>query len=699
MGREPRHDILFEPVQIGPKTLRNRFYQVPHCTGFGVEKPWTQAAFRGMKAEGGWAAVCTEYCSISPESDETPYVSARLWDDEDMRALQLMTESAHEHGSLAGVELWHGGVYAEGRESRMPQLAPSQIGSDLDSVVVPKTMDRDDIARVQRQWVEAAVRARTAGFDIIYVYGSHTYLPSQFLSPVYNRRTDSYGGSFENRARFWLEAIELVKEAVGDDVAIAVRIAADTLELSGVPIEEGLEFIRAADHMVDLWDVVIGSMWGAGRLDSGPSRFFDQGYQMTWSGRAREATGKPIVVVGRFTDPDRMAELVRGGTVDLIGAARPSISDPFLPSKIEEGRYDEIRECIGCNACYSRSIWGRHLGCTQNATAGEEHRRGWHPERFDRAANADRAVLVVGAGPAGMECATVLGKRGMELVHLVDAGADIGGCMRWITRMPGLGTWGHVIDYRRVQLDRLANVSVGLGAGLSAADVLDYGAQIVIVATGAHWAGDGISGVTRAPIPGADASLPHVMTPEQVMVEGKRPSGQRVAVIDYEGYFTATALAEQLHADGHQVEFVTCHEAVAPYCDQTLEGRPVRERLNSLGIRVHRAVVVDRIEPHGIELEGEFRSRAQLEVDGVVLVTQRLSDEALYRELAADEAALREAGVEALYRIGDCVAPRLIADAIFDGHRLAREIDSPEPAHPLPYLRERPLMGVGVSPA
>ena len=160
MTRLERHDILFEPVKIGPKTLRNRFYQVPHCTGFGVEKPWTQAAFRGMKAEGGWAAVCTEYCSISPESDETPYVSARLWDDEDMRALQLMTAKAHEHGSLAGVELWHGGVYAEARESRLAQLAPSQIASDLDSVVVPKEMTLADIRRVQGQWVEAAKRAR-----------------------------------------------------------------------------------------------------------------------------------------------------------------------------------------------------------------------------------------------------------------------------------------------------------------------------------------------------------------------------------------------------------------------------------------------------------------------------------------------------------------------------------------------------------
>lgn len=694
MSRMPRHDILFEPVAIGPKTLRNRFYQVPHCTGFGVEKPWTQAAFRGMKAEGGWAAVCTEYCSISPESDETPYVSARLWDDEDLRALRLMTDTAHRHGALAGVELWHGGVYAEARESRLAQLAPSQIGSDLDSVVVPKEMDLDDIHRVQAEWVAAARRARTAGFDIVYVYGSHTYLPSQFLSPVYNRRSDAYGGSFENRARFWLEAIELVKGEIGDDCAIAVRIATDTLELSGVPIEEGLEFIRAADHLVDVWDVVIGSMWGPGRLDSGPSRFYDQGYQLEWSGRAREATEKPIVVVGRFTDPDRMADLVRAGTVDLIGAARPSISDPFLPRKIEEGRYDEVRECIGCNACYSRSIWGSHLGCTQNATAGEEHRRGWHPERFERAANADRAVLVVGAGPAGMECATVLGKRGMELVHLVDAGEDIGGCMRWITRMPGLGGWGHVIDYRRVQLERLGNVATGLSTRLDAASVLDYGAPIVIVATGAAWAGDGLSGMARTGIPGADAALPHVLTPEQVMA-GKRPPGRRVAIVDHDGYFTATALAELLRGEGHEIDLVTIHDVVAPYCDQTLEGLPVRRRLHDLGVRVHRGTAVTAIEPAGIATAAEFGVSGELACDGVVLVTQRMSDDALYRSLAADPDALAAAGIEALYRIGDCVAPRLIADAIFDGHRLAREIDSPDPSRPLPYLRERPLVGSG----
>ncbi|MGH2996757.1 MAG: FAD-binding protein, partial [Gaiellaceae bacterium] len=429
MARDPRHDILFEPIRIGPKTLMNRFYQVPHCTGFGVQKPRAQARYRATKAEGGWAAVCTEYCAVSPDSDETPFISARLWDDGDLRALSLMCEEVHEQGALAGVELHHSGVHCPRREYRLPALAPSQLASDY-LLVTPKAMEKEDIRRIEADWAAAARRAREAGFDIVYVYGAHSYLPMQFLSPFYNKRTDEYGGSLENRARFWLETLEAVREAVEDGCAIAARIAVDALGPYGVELEEGLAFVGLADPLVDLWDVNVGSAleWS---VDSGPSRFFPQGHQLEWTGRVREATAKPIVGVSRLTDPDRMAEIVRSGVWDVIGAARPSIADPFLPRKIEEGRLDEIRECIGCNICIPKSDPGGNIGCTQNATAGEEFRRGWHPERFEPAENRDRDVLVVGAGPAGMECAIVLGKRGFRRVHLVDAEVEIGGIMRW----------------------------------------------------------------------------------------------------------------------------------------------------------------------------------------------------------------------------------------------------------------------------
>jgi dimethylamine/trimethylamine dehydrogenase len=691
VSRDPRHDVLFEPIQIGPKRLRNRFYQVPHCTGFGVQKPRGQAGHRALKAEGGWAAVNTEYCAVSPESDETPFISARLWDDGDAANLAVMCEEVHEHGALAGVELHHSGVHCPRREWRLPALAPSQLPSDY-LLVVPKAMEVEDIRRVQRDWAAAAVRARDVGFDIVYVYGAHSYLPLQFLSPFYNRRTDEYGGSLENRARFWLETLEVVRDAVGDECAVVSRLAVTALSPFGVELEEGLEFVRMADHLVDLWDVNIGSALEWSR-DSGSSRFFPEGWQLEWTSRAREATAKPIVGVGRFTSPDRMAEIVARGTLDVIGAARPSIADPFLPRKIEEGRYDEIRECIGCNVCIPKSDPGGNVGCTQNATAGEEYRRGWHPERFDRAANADRDVLVVGAGPAGMECAIVLGKRGFRRVHLVEAEREIGGITRWVPLLPGRGEWARVLNWRRIQLEKLPTVEVITGARLSAGDVRDYGAELVVVATGSRWADSGIVGLRHDPVPGADSSLPHVLTPEQVLLEGKRPLGRRAVVYDGEGYFMAPGIAELLASEGHDVELVTSLHEVSPFSYETLEQAFLRRRLHELGVRTREETVVTQIESGWILAEHELEGPARVEADGVVLVTQRLSNEALYLELKEDPAALEAAGIEGLYRVGDCVAPQLIADAIFDGHRLAREIDTEDPARPLPWLRERPLEG------
>ena len=688
MPRDPRHDILFEPVQVGPKTLRNRFYQVPHCTGFGSEKPGSHARFRGVKAEGGWAAVCTEEALVSVDSDFWPVVSTRFWDDDDLRNLALMCEEAHRFDSLAGIELTHGGAHARAREARVPAVAPSQLASDYDHFVVPKTMEEDDIRRVQADWVRAAKAAREAGFDIVYVYGGHSYLPLQFLSPFYNRRTDAYGGPLENRARFWLETLELVREAIGEECAIAVRLCVEALGPAGVELEEGLAFIRLADHLVDLWDVNVGSITDWSK-DSGASRFFPEGYQLEWTGRVREATAKPIVGVGRLTNPDRMAEIVRSGAWDLIGAARPSISDPFLPSKVEEGLYGEIRECIGCNICVSKAEWGSHIGCTQNATAGEEYRRGWHPERFEPAANRDRGVLVVGAGPAGMECAVVLGKRGFEAVHLVDDAEELGGQMRWVRRLPGLGEWGRIVDWRHGQLDLLRSVEFVPRRRLDAAAVRDYGAQIVIVATGARWATDGLNAATHDPIPGADASLPHVLTPEQLMLDGKRPPGERVLVWDCEGYFAGTGVAERLALDGHSVDLATSLHVIAPYTDETLEGPQVRQRLHEVGVRQHRGVQLLEVTPGGVRATDEFGEPFELETDAVCLVTQRLSEDALYHELVADPAALEAEGIEAVYRIGDCVSPRIIAEAVFDGHRLGREIDAEHPDHPLPYVRER----------
>ncbi|HUW16951.1 MAG TPA: NAD(P)-binding protein [Actinomycetes bacterium] len=689
---DPRHAPLFEPLRIGPKTLPNRFYQVPHASGFGVERPRTHAAFRGIKAEGGWGGVCVDYTAVSVESEESPAVAALFWDDDDARALALTADAVHAHGALAGIELFHGGALSPNGQSRATRVAPSQAASEVQWGGLAKEMTHADITRIQREWADAAKRARDVGFDIVYVYGAHGYLLSQFFSTHTNHRTDGYGGSLANRGRFWMETLQAVRDAVGDDCAIATRIPVSGRDgLPGIETDDMLQLIASASDLVDLFDVNVG-IWPE---DSGTSRYFPEGHERPWTDHVRGATDKPVVGVGRYTSADLMAEIVRSRALDVIGAARPAIADPFLPQKIRDGRLDEIRECTGSNVCIAREETFNHVGCIQNATAGEEYRRGWHPELFTRAANADRAALVVGAGPAGMECAMVLGKRGFEAVHLVEADPEIGGRMRWIRRLPTLGDWGRLTDYRSIQLQKLGNVEVITGRRLTAADVVDYGAQIVVVASGSQWRGDGRQPEHSRPVDGADSALPHILTPEQVMVEHQRPTGSRVVVYDTDGYFVGPGLAELLAGEGHQVHLVTTYPAVSPVSDATLEGDLLRRHLHRCGVHAHRATTITSVSDAGVSGTDEFGQPWSLACDSVVLVTQQASDDALYRELVADQGRLRAAGIEAVHLIGDAVSPRPISEAVFDGHRLAREIDSPDPSLPLPYLRERPASHPG----
>jgi dimethylamine/trimethylamine dehydrogenase len=690
--RNPRHDILFEPVTIGPKTLRNRFYQVPHCTGFGTDKPRTQARFRATKAEGGWAAVCTEIVAVHPESDRAPEPIGRLWDRDDVDNLTLLCTEAHSHGALVGCELWHAGKHVSGNASREATGAPSQIPSDNYEMTTPRPLSRRDLHDIPGFYAAAALRARDAGFDIIYTYGAHGYLLGQFLSPFYNKRDDEYGGPFANRARLWLDVIAAVRDAVGDDCAVACRISVDARGPAGIGIDEALAFIRLADPLVDLWDVNTGSL-ADGWLDMTPSRFADEGSQLPYTRPVREATAKPIVTVGRFTSPDLMSEIIAAGTVDLIGAARPSIADPFLPRKIEQGRYDEIRECIGCNICIAKSLGPIHLSCTQNATAGEEYRRGWHPERFTKAANADRDALVIGGGVSGMECAIVLAKRGLRRIHLVEASDSLGGYAALASHLPGLARWRRLVDWRRTQLAALRNVEVILNTRLDDQDALAYGASIVIAATGASWAADGLNAITHEPIPGA--SLAHTTTPEAV-ITGACTVNAATIVYDCEGYFMGVGVAELLASRGVPVTLVTPLRLVAPFLDNTLEGPVVRGRLDQLGVTVFADTQLRTVSDTSARLR-RYGREWDHPAHHVVLVTARRSATTL-AAADSDPTLLAGHGVEAVYRIGDCVAPRLLADAIFDGHRLAREIDAPDPRRALPYVRERGLVSHPADP-
>ncbi len=291
MTRDPRYDVLFEPVRIGPVEAPNRFYQVPHCNGMGFLRPRMVAEMRGIKAEGGWGVVCTEYCSIHPSSDDLPHPYASLWSQADIKTHALMTEKVHEFGALAGVELWAGGAGSANLLTR--EVAPG-VGSMPNLAGHPfqtRAMDLHDIRNLRRWHREAALRAREAGFDIVYVYATHFYLLAQFLSPVLNQRTDEYGGSVENRIRLVRELIEDTKDAIGDTCAVAVRMSAD--DGTGTPeqpvSEERREMFNILAELPDLWDVNVYNY----EHEMGVSRFVREGSLEKTMHYVKSITSKP----------------------------------------------------------------------------------------------------------------------------------------------------------------------------------------------------------------------------------------------------------------------------------------------------------------------------------------------------------------------------------------------------------------------
>ncbi len=659
---ENKFDLLFQPLKIGPVVAPNRFYQVPHCNGMGYRLPRSLAAMRGVKAEGGWGVVCTEEVDIHHTTDLSSGFEGRLWDDKDIPALVLMTDAVHQHGALAGIQLAHGGRDASNLYSRSVGYGPRSMGIDGLQPGQTRRMDKEDIRNLRRWHRAAAIRAKEAGFDIIYCYAGHNLtLAMHFLLKRYNDRTDEYGGSLENRARLLRELIEDTKDAVGDSCAVAVRLAVEELlGDEGITSQnEGHDIVALLAELPDLWDVNI-SGW---ENDSASSMFKKEGHQEKYIGFVKSLTSKPVVGVGRYTSPDAMLSLIQRGVVDLIGAARPSIADPFLPQKIKEGRIEDIRECIGCNICISSDILRVPIRCTQNPTMGEEWRRGWHPERIQPKKN-DKKILVVGGGPAGLECARALGERGYQ-VTLVEKRRDFGGRVALESALPGLSEWRRVIDWRLTQIEKMDKVSLFPESPMNVEDILETGIKDVILATGAIWRKDGIGRHGWQPIEGY--GLPNVFTPDDLMA-GKIPSGH-VLIYDDDHHYMGSVLAELLHEQGCEVSVVTPAAQVAYWSQFTLDQEAIQQKMLRVGTRIFTQKILKEIKSKKISLACSVSGQERdIEVDAVVLVTDRYSNDELYHALKPSQ---KDGKINTLKVIGDAEAPHLIVQAVFSGYQTA----------------------------
>ena len=664
-------------------TARNRFYQVPHCNGMGHRDPTPLAVMRGVKAEGGWAVVCTEEVEIHPTSEVSPYAEGRLWDDADIPALARMVEQVHEHGSLAGIELCHNGRVSANLYSREAAMGVGHMPVVTFDPVQVREMGPGDIADMRRRHRAAVRRSLQAGFDLVYVYAAHGLNTiGQFLSPGLNRRTDAYGGSLENRARLLREVLEDTLEEVDGRAAVACRIMVDELlGDDGFVRSDCEEVLGLVGELPDLWDFVAGP-W---EDDSVTSRFGDEAAQESYVRGLKALTTKPVVGVGRFTSPDTMARMVRGGVLDFIGAARPSIADPFLPKKIEEGRYEDIRECIGCNICVAGDSTIAPLRCTQNPTMGEEWRRGWHPERI-RPKASDAKVLVVGAGPAGLEAAQALGHRGYE-VMLADAGRSLGGRVAKEARLPGLAAWIRVLDYRKSQIERLPNVQVALESELTADEVLSYDFDHVAVATGSRWRADGAgrwhpNGIAFGP------GGVQVLTPDDLMA-GTRPTGERVVLFDDDHYYMGGVLAELLVREGFAVTLVTPAARVSEWTTNTMEQERIQRRLLELGVTLMTSRTLVGADAGVARTACVYTSEvSEADCDALVLVTARLPEDGLFAALPGQADAWADAGLSSVRAVGDAWVPGTIAAAVWSGRRYAEDLDAPDRGDDVPFLRE-----------
>jgi dimethylamine/trimethylamine dehydrogenase len=429
----------------------------------------------------------------------------------------------------------------------------------------------------------------------------------------------------------------------------------------------------------DLWDLAHGAWEDC----SGPSRFKDEGAQEMLVRGIRELSSRPVVGVGRFTSPDVMVRMIKSGTLDFIGCARPSIADPFLPKKIEEGRIEDIRECIGCNICVTGDMTMSISRCTQNPTFMEEWRKGWHPEKMN-AKGESRNVLVVGSGPAGLEAARALSLRGYD-VAVAEARDVIGGRVTRERLLPGLSAWGRVVDYRQYQLSQRANVETYVGSELGVEEILEFGFENVCIATGSRWRADGVARQHVVPVP-VSGALP-VYTPDDIM-EGRLPSG-KVVVYDDDHYYMGGVLAELLAQKGCDVTLITTSAYVSDWTLNTLEQGAIHRRLVSAGVKITLNTGLAAIHTGGIETNCSYTdARGQIGCDGLVMVASRVSNDALYHGLVARQADWADAGIRGVKVIGDAGAPGPIAWATYAGPRYARELDMPDIGDALPFRRE-----------
>lgn len=666
----PKYPHVFSPIELGPVALPNRYYFSPHGAALTIgPKPSKDlVAYCVERVKDGGCGLVILSCTLHERGrhyQPCPYPKNSIG------AFRALAEEVHKAGGKIFAQLWYHWLSAGSWQPLSPPTAPfgaskAQFGV-LGRTGSTHEITRDEIGMLREALRQSTANLRAAGFDGIEIHASHSGIIEQFLSPYFNKRSDDYGGSLENRLRILVESLETAREAAGPAMAVGMRFNCDELLQGGYGTEFAGEVIKTicGKGLLDFLDLDVALEPKQIHIGM-PPVFLEKQFYRSYVEKVRNAAGSvPVLsVLGRITDMAEAEAALAAGICDMAGSARQLIAEPQFVKHAREGAEQLSRICIACNYCLGAMGDGAQ-GCTINPASYRE--RLWGVASFAPARRAAK-VVVVGGGPAGMEAARVCALKGHQ-VTLFEARAGLGGGLALWARLPGREFLAKAAEWWERELTRL-KVTLRRGTQATPEAVLAERPDAVIVATGSRFTATGASHFLDLPIPGSEKR--HVFTPEAILLEAARPKG-KIVLLDGEGTHASCGIAELLARDGCEVLQVT--PEFAPFSariQDSFEAHPVARRLDEAGVKLLPASWAREIGDREIRVFNVFSERESViaDIDGVVLLAGRIPVDDIARAL--------EGKIAQLYTIGDAFGVRTLAAATFEAQKFARYIGEPD---------------------
>jgi 2,4-dienoyl-CoA reductase-like NADH-dependent reductase (Old Yellow Enzyme family)/thioredoxin reductase len=635
---------LFSPFQIRGRALQNRIV-MPALASFLIENDGTitekTIEHYRLRAAGGPGMVIVEACAVSPEGVVSPH-QARIDDDRFVEGLSKIAAVIRAEGAVPAIQIHHGGRQTSVKVIKQKPLAPSPLPCPaIRGDVEPLTVE--GIERLVMKFGEAASRAMDAGFDLIEIHGAHGYLINQFLSRFSNIREDAYGGDTTGRARFAKEVLEEVRRRVGDEVPISFKISAQEFVPHGLTVKESIRILEILTSAgMDIVQVSAGN-------DATPEwiaqpMFMDQGCLVNSAYEIKKALGLPVMAVGRINHPVLANDIIASGKADLVCIGRGLIADPEMPRKAKEGRLDELRTCLACNTCMESIFRRGRVECLVNPSLGREK------EMVLRPSSRPKKIMVIGAGPAGLDVAWVAAKRG-HTVHLYEKGSDVGGQLALGSLASYKKEFLNLIRFQMRQVEKW-NVTCHLNQEVDLGTVKALNPDAVVLASG--------SVPSYPPVEGIDGPL--VISLAQALDCAAPPIG-RIAIVG--GGPTGSEAAYHLSEQGCEVTLIEMRPKIALGVESMTRKLLIRA-LKEKQVKIMTECTLLKVEEGGLLVRHREGKELRVPCDRVLITTGNRPDDALYEEITS-------AGYE-VHRIGDCLDPRSAKEAIYEAAVLGRAL-------------------------